>query len=207
MARGNRSTGTEVTSRGSARRPILEAAVSVFERDGYQGASIDDIADVAGVSRRTVYHHFKTKNDILVAATLEQAHLFLVDLRRTVSPEDDFPEFVVSCLCFVIQKAPTSRFFMLQMARGVATESATIYFNHPTLMAEWMDHFREPYIKALRNAQINPAIELHELLMWFGRVATSFLQYPSPADGEHDLRTTLDIFVGGALRHGSRASP
>ena len=31
--------------------------------------SVDAIADAAGVARRTVYHHFKTKNDILVEAS------------------------------------------------------------------------------------------------------------------------------------------
>lgn len=185
--------------RTSSRHAILEAAVSVFERDGYQSTSIDDIAEAAGVSRRTVYHHFKAKNDILVAATLEQAHLFLEELKRTVPPLDDFPSFVVESLCFVIRNAPASRFFMLQMARGVGMESATIYFKDKALMGEWMDHFREPYIEALRRGQINPAIELRELLTWFGRIATSFLQYP--ASGEGEPRAMLETFVAGALRY------
>ncbi len=187
-------------ARGSAHRAILEAAVAVFEREGYQAASIDTIAEAAGVARRTVYHHFKTKNDILVAATLEQARLFLAELRATVEPSDDFTDFVLDCLCFVIARAPSSKFFMLQMARGVAIESATIYFNHPALMSEWLEHFREPYIEALRKGRINPAIELHALLRWFGRIATSFLQYPAPGEGEQALRETLEVFVGGALR-------
>lgn len=189
----------QASGRASSRHAILEAAVSVFEREGYQAASIDDIAEAAGVSRRTVYHHFQAKNDILVAATLEQAHLFLEELKRTVPPSDDFPAFVVESLCFVIRKAPSSRFFMLQMARGVGMESATIYFKDKALMGEWMDHFREPYIEALRKGQINPAIELRELLTWFGRIATSFLQYPS--GGEDETKAMLDVFVAGALRH------
>ncbi len=185
----------------STRDAILEGAVAVFERDGYQAASIDSIAAAAGVSRRTIYHHFETKNDILVAATLEQAHLFLEELKRTVTPAADFPSFVVECLLFVVREAPRSRFFMLQMARGVATESATIYFNHPELVSEWLDHFRDPYVAALREGQINPAIELGDLLTWFGRVATSFLQYPAGSGGDVALRATLDLFVGGALRY------
>jgi AcrR family transcriptional regulator len=178
------------------RGSILEAAVKVFERDGYQPTSIDAIADAAGVSRRTIYHHFKTKNDILVASTLEQAHLFLEALEREVAPSDDFPAFVVDCLCFVIREAPRSRFFMLQMARGVATESATIRLNHPCLIAEWLDYFREPYIEALQKRRINPAIDLGDLLNWFGRVATSFLQYPASGDRDKAARRKLDLFIG-----------
>lgn len=186
--------------RSSARHQILDAAVVVFEREGYQAASIDAIAEAAGVSRRTIYHHFKTKNDILVGASLEQAQLFLEELKAAMSGQDDFPVFIVDCLCFVIQRSPTSRFFMLQMAKGVAMESATIYFNHPDLMRGWLDYFREPYILALRKGQINPAIELEALINWFGRVATSFLQYPLDNKSPDALRHTLDIFVGSTLR-------
>lgn len=201
MARAKRSDGIEAPGRTPARQLILEAAVEAFEREGFQAASVDAIADAAGVARRTVYHHFKTKNDILVEATLEQAHLFLADLKQSVRPGDDFPSFVVDSLVHVVRKSPTSRFFMLQMSRGVAVESATIYFNHPALIAEWLEHFREPYIDALRRGQINPAIELPELLKWFGRVATSFLQYPAGGTSKKELRATLELFVGGALRY------
>jgi AcrR family transcriptional regulator len=200
MGRAKTLGPTDPVERPSARHSIIEAAVTVFARDGYQAASIDSLASAAGVSRRTVYHHFATKNEILVAATLEQATLFLDTLAKTVAPSDDFPTFVLDSLCFVIREAPHSRFFMLQMSRGVATESASIYFNHPALMAAWVDHFRESYISALRKGQINPAIDLHGLLNWFGRIATSFLQYPPSEEGEANLRQTLDVFVGGALR-------
>lgn len=179
--------------------------MTVFDREGFQAASIDAIADAAGVSRRTIYNHFKTKNDILVAATLEQAHLFLEGLRKAVPHSADFPTFVVDCLAFVIREAPRSRFFTLHMAHGVATESATVYFTHPRLMHEWLDHFREPYITALRKGQINPDIELVPLLNWFGRIATSFLQVPASPEVERDLRATLEVFVGGALRYRARA--
>ncbi len=194
----------KTAGRPSSRQAILEAAVKVFEREGYQAASIDLIADTAGVSRRTVYHHFETKNDILVAATLEQAHLFLEALKSAVAFAGDFPGFVVDCLGFVIRESPRSRFFMLQMARGVGTESATIYFNQPTLVAEWIDYFREPYIAALRKGELNPAVELGDLLQWFGRIATSFLQYPPSGASDDDLHATLDVFVGGALRFDAR---
>lgn len=203
-------SGTGSTAR-SRRRPareaILEAAVRLFERDGFQAASIDAIADAAGVSRRTVYHHFETKNEILVAATLEQAHLFLEELRTTVPPSDDFPGFVIDSLCFVIERSPGSRFFMLQMAKGGAHESASVYFQDPRLAGEWLAHFREPYIRALRLGRINPAIELPELLAWFGRIATSFLQHPEAPGRDRNLRATLDLFFGSALRSPSRREP
>jgi TetR/AcrR family transcriptional regulator, cholesterol catabolism regulator len=47
-------------------RTILEAAESLFARQGYQQTSIDQIADMAEVSVGTVYFYFKKKEEILI---------------------------------------------------------------------------------------------------------------------------------------------
>lgn len=51
-------------------REIIEAARRVFTREGFKKASMDKIADEAGLAKGTVYLYFPTK-DQLVAATLE----------------------------------------------------------------------------------------------------------------------------------------
>lgn len=51
---------------------ILCAAARVFYRDGFQGASIDLIASEAGVSRQTIYNHYRDK-EALLAAVIEDA--------------------------------------------------------------------------------------------------------------------------------------
>lgn len=44
------------------RRAILEGAQEVFLRDGYDAASMDDVARSAGVGKMTVYRHFGSKS-------------------------------------------------------------------------------------------------------------------------------------------------
>jgi len=51
----------------SRRDGILEAALAVMSRRGFERASIAAIAGRAGVARATVYQHFYDKQDILVA--------------------------------------------------------------------------------------------------------------------------------------------
>ena len=51
---------------------ILCSAARVFNRDGFQGASIDIIANEAGVSRQTIYNHYRDK-EALLAAVVEDA--------------------------------------------------------------------------------------------------------------------------------------
>ena len=49
------------------RQRIVDAAYSLFWRNGFVRVSIDNIADRAKVTKRTVYQHFRSKDDILSA--------------------------------------------------------------------------------------------------------------------------------------------
>ena len=53
------------------RLSILETAASVFCREGYGGANIDLIAGEAGVSRQTVYNHYRDKETLFRAVVAE----------------------------------------------------------------------------------------------------------------------------------------
>ncbi|MGV1757074.1 TetR/AcrR family transcriptional regulator [Rhizobium sp. A22-96] len=49
---------------------ILQAAAKLFQQDGIRAVSVDAIAEKAGVTKRTLYYHFRSKDD-LIAAHLE----------------------------------------------------------------------------------------------------------------------------------------
>lgn len=50
------------------RAAILEAAIRLFPARGYDGVSMDAIAQAAGVSKLTVYSHFEDKEALFAAA-------------------------------------------------------------------------------------------------------------------------------------------
>ncbi|MEJ3746735.1 TetR/AcrR family transcriptional regulator [Actinomycetes bacterium KLBMP 9797] len=57
----------ETTTQGRsarARQAILEAAAAVFLDKGYKGASMDEVAAVASVSKQTVYKNFTDKRSL-----------------------------------------------------------------------------------------------------------------------------------------------
>jgi len=47
------------------REALLDAAAVVFTRRGFQGASLDEIAETAGYTRGAIYKHFSDKEDLL----------------------------------------------------------------------------------------------------------------------------------------------
>lgn len=57
-------------------RRIIAAALDLFARHGVSGTSLQMIADAVGVTKAAVYHQFRTKDEIvLAAAELDMARL------------------------------------------------------------------------------------------------------------------------------------
>lgn len=52
------------------RAAVAEAATTLFLRNGYQGASVDDIAALAQVSKRSVYNNFGDKETLFTEIVL-----------------------------------------------------------------------------------------------------------------------------------------
>lgn len=65
----------------SGARAILNAAMELFARDGFEAVSVGAIAELAGVSKSNVFHHFVSKEE-----------LFLAVMREVASPHAEFAE-------------------------------------------------------------------------------------------------------------------
>lgn len=51
-----------------ARAKILNAALTVIRTQGYSATTVDDLCEAAGVTKGAFFHHFKSKEDLAVAA-------------------------------------------------------------------------------------------------------------------------------------------
>jgi TetR/AcrR family fatty acid metabolism transcriptional regulator len=65
------------------RRNILDAAVTVFARQGFHSTRVSDIADEAGVAYGLVYHYFKSKDEVLNELFVERWSLLLAAIDET----------------------------------------------------------------------------------------------------------------------------
>ncbi|UTF58912.1 TetR/AcrR family transcriptional regulator [Gilvimarinus sp. DA14] len=75
------------------RLQILEAAENLFAQEGLDATSMDQVAAVAQVSKRTVYNHFATKTDLFVAMLegmfhkLKQGDILSYDPARSIAAQ------------------------------------------------------------------------------------------------------------------------
>jgi TetR/AcrR family fatty acid metabolism transcriptional regulator len=75
------------------RRLILDAAITVFARQGFHHCRVSDVADEAGVAYGLVYHYFDSKEQILNELFLERWQIMLdaiaeIDRRQEVPVRD-----------------------------------------------------------------------------------------------------------------------
>lgn len=63
------------------RKRIVEGAYKLFRRQGYSRVTMDDIAAEAKLTKRTLYHHFDSKDQLLAGVLDAQSHLALQAFR------------------------------------------------------------------------------------------------------------------------------
>lgn len=59
--------GLRERKRRETRQRITDVGIRLFIEKGYEAATLDEIAAAAGISRRTFFHYFKSKDEILLS--------------------------------------------------------------------------------------------------------------------------------------------
>ncbi|KAF1044964.1 MAG: putative mycofactocin biosynthesis transcriptional regulator MftR [Herbaspirillum frisingense] len=78
--------GLRERKRRETRRRIAEVAQGLFMAHGYAATTLDDIAAQAGISRRTFFSYFKSKDDIILYWRDADTAALLAELLKT-SPD------------------------------------------------------------------------------------------------------------------------
>ncbi|HLQ61125.1 MAG TPA: TetR/AcrR family transcriptional regulator [Candidatus Acidoferrales bacterium] len=77
---------------------ILDAATAVIVREGFQNASMKQIAAEAGISQSLIHHYFKNKEELLVRLLDRLDEEALAGLRRELEGKDDPLERFVAAM-------------------------------------------------------------------------------------------------------------
>jgi AcrR family transcriptional regulator len=66
---------------------MLDAAVGIFAKRGFHAASMDEVAEVAGISKPMVYAYLGTKEDLFVACLHREATRLVEAVVGSVAPD------------------------------------------------------------------------------------------------------------------------
>jgi len=117
---------------------VVDAAASVFCREGYAGANIDLIAAEAGVSRQTVYNHHGDKEKLFVAVVRDLTERCNAGIFATIASFPDQPtDLEADLIAFAVRMNRNcicnrdGRF----LRKLIQTEGE----RYPELFAEWRE--------------------------------------------------------------------
>jgi AcrR family transcriptional regulator len=74
---------------------VLNSAYELFRRHGYRRVTMDEIALKAALTKRTLYHHFRSKDELLAAVLQAQRELALQAFRTFGDRMSGSPEALV----------------------------------------------------------------------------------------------------------------
>ena len=69
-----------ISKKAIRRESIIQAAIEVFSKKGFQAATISEIAQRAGVAEGSIYQYFKNKEDLFFSIPIEKTKEFRTQL-------------------------------------------------------------------------------------------------------------------------------
>lgn len=104
-----RPRGRPAIPREVQRRRLMEAALRAFEKSRYERTTIADIVGEAGMSSRSFYDHFASKEDLVAAIIEETGFGMLEELERALGETtDDVRADVDRALSMFLERLPAS---------------------------------------------------------------------------------------------------
>lgn len=128
---------------------ILEAALDVFSLHGFRGATIDQIAEAAGMSKPNLLYYFPKKDEIHKRLIAQLLDMWLAPLREMDADGDPIPEirsYIRRKLEMARDFPRESRLFANEMLQGapraidiLETELKALVDDKARVLSGWMD--------------------------------------------------------------------
>jgi TetR/AcrR family transcriptional regulator len=175
------------------RKTILEAALQVFSAHGFRGATLDRIAERAGLSKPNLLYYFRSKEEIYVAVladTLEEWLKPLRDLDPAGDPIEEIGRYIEAKLEMSRARPQASRLFANEILHGAPAISS--FLRGP--MKALVDDKAAVISKWIAEKRLAP-IAPHHLIMMIWAVTQHY------ADFDVQVEAVLGADAGSQLRY------
>ena len=182
------------TARPDTRARILDAALDVFSEHGFEGSSLQQIADRLDLTKAALYYYFRSKDELL-EALVAPAIAGVEEILDACSGEPDTParrkEFMKEYLDYFLRQ----RRLIAYISRDLATLA------HPAISAG--NEERRARMEAILAGSDLDFSDQVRVTMAFGGIQSAIAQYPDADEAE--LRDAL-LEASAALLKPRRAA-
>lgn len=194
------------------KKQILEAAARVFAEKGFEGATISDIAQAAGVAEGSIYNYFKNKNDLLVSLPRQMIEPAVENVSARMSmtggdslaPEQMLSMVVKNVIMTIQQNAPIFR-ALVSALPSMKQPQREKYLNQVVMYATGMleSYFAEQIKQGIFCPEHNPQVLSRAFIgMVFPFVAfREVLQVETETEWNYDevIAEIVPLFLHGVM--------
>ena len=187
------------------RQDILEAALKIFAQKGYNGSTTAEIACAAGVAEGTIFRHFTTKKDLLIAVLEPKVLDGLIQLdkeHREDTPTEFFRHFLRNRLELVKENNSLVRLMVAEaqyhsevreaLFRGILGQGISIIRPWFEKGVERGDFRALPFLPTMQSFM--------GMIMFYGLFGNAFLGLSPEQTIEEVADHMLDLFLHGLVR-------
>jgi AcrR family transcriptional regulator len=163
---------------------ILEAARKIFAEKGFHEATVDDIANAAGVAKGTVYLYYRSKQDVYIAALkfgISRMYSALAEeVARYSTAEEKLRALIAAKLAYFDENSDFFKIYLSELGKlhshpgTIDSEFKELYLQHARLIESIIkEGVRKKAIRSLRTDQTAFAISdiirgvvTHRLMGW-----------------------------------------
>jgi AcrR family transcriptional regulator len=185
--------------RPTKRDELVQKALAAFYRNGFQATGMDRLAVETGVSKTSMYKHFRTKEELILAALRLRDEQFRNMFTRRLEELADTPRGQLLAMYDVL-----GEWFRQEDFRGCMFIKASAEYQQPDhpIHAQSAEHKRLMFVHARKLAEAagapDPAALARALLLLKeGAIVTAHLGYQSDPAG--DAKAAARVLVAAAL--------
>ena len=99
--------GLRARKRRETSQRITDVGMCLFIEKGYESTTLDDIASGAGISRRTFFYYFKSKDELAIAVLEEMMHNLALRIEKVTNAFEDPAQVYAFGIRTVLETATT----------------------------------------------------------------------------------------------------
>jgi AcrR family transcriptional regulator len=164
-------------TRGNRRQLIIDAAIKAFAAKNYDGASVTDIANAAGITKRAIYRYFATKRELFYTVRNEVYSTIVSNLWKELPETENFNELAEALmrnhLRFSLDNPEMARIVVNTISEAATKE---LQENIMALLEERTEEVQSLMRSGMDEGALDPDLDL-EFVSWILLLMFFFLIY------------------------------
>ena len=183
----------------SRREQLIETALELFSRHGFHAVGIDTILKESGVAKRTLYNHFKSKDELILAVLRHYDGKFRNFFMQSVEGKTDNPKDRLLAVFDVAEKWFNQKSFYGCIFVGAANE----YPENGTAIRHVCKEYKrllQRYIEELaKDAEVEHPDELAGQLMLLFEGAITMAQINNASLSATQAKNAAKVLIENAV--------